>query len=680
MYNEKSALIITYYRSKNYGAFLQAFAMQEFLKSNHIDVRIFMYADSVKTVALRRAYKLLKRQKPVPIEQQRYRKQLSNKILEQQDKLQMSKEKSFYDCTILGSDEIWNVKNVSSSHDSFMFCRNKESKRTISYAACSGNAKLKHLKLFPYAISGIKNLDAVGVRDDATYELVQEMGRRDVVRTLDPSFLIDFAPYLPDIKVDKPYLFVYTYGLTVEQIGEIKQLALKRNLAIIATGTYCDWADFNPVPNPFEWVSYIRGAEFVVTSTFHGTVFAIQQNRKFAVYNFKAPKIFSVLKDLKLVDRCVTMWRTLERLLDEPINYEMINCLVNEKRNFSCSYLLNQIRGDREMLPIKSSENLKKICYAARHKSSDVRWNSRSGGAFTALSDIILERRGIVYGVMLNEKFEAVHKRADSKIERDKMRGSKYVQSNLSVILPDILADLKSGNEVMFTGTPCQVDAVHKMAQVEQVEKKLVTVDFACHGVPSPLIWKEYLSLYRDIEKVDFRDKKTYGWEDHQETIVCLGKAKHADIYTNLYYSNMILRPCCHECPYAQYERFSDITIGDCWGVRKIVPKFDLDDSGVSMIMGNTIAGITLVEQALKTMETVELTLGQMKQSTFKKDGVGTCFPSEERQQFWNDFYEKGIKYICRYYSTDNTKARLRRRVRPPHTVRFAVKKMLGKV
>ena len=674
----KSALIITYYKSDNYGAFLQTFALQEFLKSQNIDTYVYKYSYLSSNI-LGKIYKILKKQKKRSIEEINYHTAMSNRVLDEQKLLNLTEDTN-KDITIIGSDEVWNVKNIGAPHNKFFFCKNKKSKKTISYAACSGNSNLKYLKIFPYAINGIKNLNEVSVRDELTEKLVKNIRHNKIYRVLDPTFLIDFNQYIPKKEYKEKYIFVYSYGLNKEAIDSIILLAKKQNLKIVATGKYFEWADYNPTPTPFEWISLIKNAEFVVTSTFHGTVLSIQQNKNFAVFNYSSPKIKNVLKELKLINRGVNQWNTLDYLYGKTIDYDVVNFrmdnLVKESKNF----LLKNINNDTyQMIENNQIEKKQIEAYIARHKDSNVRWNSRSGGAFTAISDYILDKKGIIYGATLNENLITEHVRADNAIDRDKMRGSKYVQSNMTKAINLIKEDLLNDKCVLFTGTSCQVDAINKYAEIVKKKENLVTIDFICHGVPSPQIFKDYLKLYNNVENFNFRNKLKFGWGDHKETIKTSKKEFKSDIYTKMYYKNYISRPCCYECPYTSYERRSDITIADAWGIEKILPGFNSDDSGASLIIVNTKKGKEIINNCLNEMEYKKITRNDIQQPVLEGNGLGVILPPNDREKFWEDYKKYGIEYVTKKYSTNNFKDKLKLKIRPPHKIRFFIKKVMKK-
>lgn len=160
--------------------------------------------------------------------------------------------------------------------------------------------------------------------------------------------------------------------------------------------------------------------------------------------------------------------------------------------------------------------------YAARYKDMKEVETSRSGAAFIAISDYIIEQGGIVYGVGYTDHFRVVHKRATTKEERDEFKGSKYVQSDLTGIFRQVKEDLKSGKTVLFSGTPCQTAGLHSYVG-KKLRENLVLVDIVCHGVPSPYVWRDYLAYLEkkhnsEIYYVNFRDKDMFGWKAHRET------------------------------------------------------------------------------------------------------------------------------------------------------------------
>lgn len=287
--------------------------------------------------------------------------------------------------------------------------------------------------------------------------------------------------------------------------------------------------------------------------------------------------------------------------------------------------------------------------YAVKHKDEDIRAASRSGGIFTALSDLVLDDGGIVYGCVLTEDFTAVHIRAESVAERNRMRGSKYIQSKLGDTFKNVQKDLDTGRSVLFSGTSCQVAGLKQFLREEY--NNLFCVDIVCHGVPSTAVWKSYLHWQEQQNhgkavKVDFRNKKDFGWHDHVETIEFEnGKFASSRVFRNLFYGHMILRPSCYECPYKSVMHPGDITIADYWGIEKAAPGFD-DNKGVSLVLVNNDAGENTFERVKYKLAWKQTELKDSMQPPLKAP-----FPKpDNREQFWDDLQNKPFEYVAKKY------------------------------
>lgn len=289
--------------------------------------------------------------------------------------------------------------------------------------------------------------------------------------------------------------------------------------------------------------------------------------------------------------------------------------------------------------------------YAVKHKDESTRTASRSGGVFTALSDYALSNGGVVYGCVLTEDFTAVHIRAENEAERNRMRGSKYIQSKLGDTFRNVQNDLNAGKHVLFSGTSCQVAGLKYFLGKEH--DNLFCVDIVCHGVPSPLVWKKYLRWQeqknhgKKVIKVDFRNKKQFGWRDHIETLwFDNGTSISSQIFKNLFYGHTILRPSCYECPYKAVMHPGDITIADYWGIEKAAPEFD-DNKGVSLVLINNEVG----ERALQLVKD-NLVWKNTKLEDSMQPPLKAPFPKPaNREQFWIDFRNKTFEYIAKKYA-----------------------------
>ena len=287
--------------------------------------------------------------------------------------------------------------------------------------------------------------------------------------------------------------------------------------------------------------------------------------------------------------------------------------------------------------------------YAVKHKDEMTRAASRSGGIFTALSDQVLSNGGVVYGCVLTEEFDAVHIRTDNAEDRNRMRGSKYIQSKLGDTFKSVKTDLDAKKSVLFSGTSCQVAGLKKYIGKEY--DNLFCVDIVCHGVPSKKIWEAYLrwqeqKMHSKVASVDFRNKKDFGWHDHVETL-CFenGKSTSSRVFKELFYGHTVLRPSCYECPYKSVMHPGDITIADYWGIEKAAPEFD-DNKGVSLVLVNNEAGEKIFEKVKKRLIWKQTKLEDSMQPPLKAP-----FPKpDNREQFWSDFKNKSFEYVAKKY------------------------------
>lgn len=287
--------------------------------------------------------------------------------------------------------------------------------------------------------------------------------------------------------------------------------------------------------------------------------------------------------------------------------------------------------------------------YAVKHKDSEVRARSRSGGIFTALSDKILASKGVVYGCILTEDLHAVHVRATTHEGRDKMCGSKYIQSQMGDVFKSVKDDLEEGLEVLFSGTSCQVSGLHDYLCKDY--SNLICVDIVCHGVPSPAVWDSYLEWQKKrnkgkIEKVDFRNKTNFGWAAHVESLYLdNGKRIDSEIFKTLFYGHAILRPCCYKCPYKDIVHPGDITIADYWGIDKASPGFN-DNKGVSLVLVNNEIGRRLFDEVNNSIEYQETRIEDSMQQPF----YAPFKEPKYRAAFWRDFNKNKFSIVAKRY------------------------------
>lgn len=323
-----------------------------------------------------------------------------------------------------------------------------------------------------------------------------------------------------------------------------------------------------------------------------------------------------------------------------------------------------------ELLPLKDENQF----YAAFSKEAEVLDASASGGAFTHISDCVLENGGVVFGHCYDDSLNAVCIQADTREKRNLFRGSKYVQSDMGAVYAQIRAQAESGRSVLATGTPCQIDAVRKIFN-GRVPQNLVLLEIICHGVPSPGIFREYLSLIerkRGKKVTDFKFRgKERGWTtplrkiSYEDGSHC-GELLNADAFNNLFQgTDCILRPSCYSCRYAGKQRVADISIADFWGVEAVHPDMFNGNRGCSLVLVNTEKGRILFDGAREQMDVKRVALADSAGRNLPLTGLPV--PRIDREKFFEDFCALGLERSMRrhcFKAERTLKARIRRLVK----------------
>lgn len=271
--------------------------------------------------------------------------------------------------------------------------------------------------------------------------------------------------------------------------------------------------------------------------------------------------------------------------------------------------------------------------YAAANPNERIRLRSSSGGVFSLLAEYVIGQGGVVFGAAFNKRMEVVHCHAETMDGVAAFRGSKYVQSQIGTSFQDAENCLKSGREVLFSGTPCQIAGLKSYLGKEY--PGLLTVDFVCHGVPSPGIFKEYVEAQpAPVISVNFRDKRS-GWKNYSVTMETSAgersKVFNNDEYMSGFLDNVFLRPSCYRCRFRTGRSGSDFTLGDFWGIDKLRPEMD-DDKGLSLVIANN----NEADSILKTLE-CGLTEMPLDNAVKYNPSINTsvAIPSHRRLFFW---------------------------------------------
>lgn len=299
--------------------------------------------------------------------------------------------------------------------------------------------------------------------------------------------------------------------------------------------------------------------------------------------------------------------------------------------------------------------------FAARNK--EYAGGSSSGGVFPVLAEMVIADAGAVFGAAMNPDLTVGHTEALDMKEVVRMRGSKYVQSDLYSVFEDVKCHLESGRKVLFSGTPCQTAGLN--SYLGRDYDGLLTADCACHGVPSPGLWEKYVKALQDrygspVRNVCFRDKRN-GWRRY-EVVVRLEDREVAvwhqkDPYMLLFLQDMSLRPSCYQCRFRNGRSGSDLTLADLWNVAEAAPEFD-DDKGVSLVLANTDKGLSALKASCVDMKKVDAGLAMKRNSGFADD---LAVP-ERRQDFFKGHHSAKdiVRYMEGFVCHDSLYKRLR--------------------
>lgn len=292
---------------------------------------------------------------------------------------------------------------------------------------------------------------------------------------------------------------------------------------------------------------------------------------------------------------------------------------------------------------------------AAINKKMNIRWDSTSGGAFSALAEGMYEQGGYVSGAIYNEDFSVRNYISDNPEDLAKLRSSKYLQSKAEGLYKEIKDLLKQGEKVLACGTPCQMTALRSFLRKDY--ENLIIVDFICRGVNSPKVYRKYLdSLEKKYEgKVVYvkAKNKELGWRNLTRKVVFdNGKSYYGvsmvDDFRRGYHTNVFCRPSCYACQYKGFPRIADITIADYWGIEKVDRNLD-NNIGTSMILLNSKKGEIYFEQIKDKLE--------YKETPFESilpGNIALRKPIEQakidRKQFFKDLDESSFEEVTNKY------------------------------
>lgn len=350
--------------------------------------------------------------------------------------------------------------------------------------------------------------------------------------------------------------------------------------------------------------------------------------------------------------KCIKMQKDKEGFSYPEINNDI--CI-------SCGICINECRNKS-----KNEKLSKPSAFLGYNREEQTRLKSSSGGLFYPLAKKVIAKSGCVYGAAFDEKNMVKHIRVEKLEELPRLMTSKYVQSEINVeMFSQLKKDLMAQKTVLFSGTPCQVAAIRRFTDKNQIGQNLYLVDFICHGVPSPEVWKSYLDYVKNkysshISSVNFRDKK-YGWHNFMLRIdlrsKCLYESHQINPFMQSFLSDKNIRPSCYYCKNKKSDYFSDLTLGDAWKIEK--ENLDwADDKGTSLFISRSHKGKDLMLNLYEDFEYCETSVKKWAQ--FNPSLNAPTGKPDTRKLFFDDFRMLNSLEFWSKYSKISFKKRIR--------------------
>ena len=565
---------------------------------------------------------------------------------------------------------------------------------------------------------------------------------------MDPTLLLESEEWnkiCEPTKLDgKEYILIYQLHHNKEMENYIKNLKKHTKLPVyrIHPSLYYGLkpGKFIHLPTPGQFVTYIKNAKYIITDSFHDTVFSLIFNKQFVdiLPGKTATRIESILKLVGLEDRILRDNNDYS-FLNKEIDFENANKILENEREESKKDLKNAIeplkkninninkyiicagcRCCEKICPVNAIEmkenkegfiepvvneekciscglclkrcpqinkleieGIEQKAYATQNKNKEDLKISSSGGMFIAFAKNIISQDGVVYGAAYDQNLKVNHIRVENIEELKLLQGSKYVQSDTADTFEQTKNDLISGRKVLFSGTPCQIAGLKQYLGKDY--ENLYTIDIVCHGVPSRKLFEKYKNSLEakensKIDQFDFRDKTEKGWglnlRIKYQNNKVTKKASCFDSYYKSFLAGNTYRRCCYDCKYANLNRVGDITIADFWGIEETNSKIDIK-KGVSAVIVNSRKGQKIFEDIQQDIIAEETSIESVTKRNLNLKRP-TLFPAI-RKTVYNSIDNKQYK--------EYTKENLHFRINPkdiikqvmPQKLKNTIKKTLKK-
>ena len=289
------------------------------------------------------------------------------------------------------------------------------------------------------------------------------------------------------------------------------------------------------------------------------------------------------------------------------------------------------------------------LAYMARLTDKEELKKSTSGGMFYALAKYVIDNKGEVFGAEYDKNMHVRHNHYSKLSDLVKLRGTKYVRSNVFDSYNEVKTILNDGRLVLFSGTPCQCNALKLFLEKEY--DNLITCDIICHSNPSQKIFSSFIEA---IEKkynskvIKYYDRpKQLGWRWKNSIIVLQNnKVIKNGVYTRAFLSGIMSRPSCYYCKFADGNRVTDFTIGDMWGIEHINKEYN-DNLGLSLLFINSDKAKLIFNKIKPSLECKKID----KNEALKYNHHKSISVNKNREKFFSNFDNKKVIYKLKKYS-----------------------------
>lgn len=320
--------------------------------------------------------------------------------------------------------------------------------------------------------------------------------------------------------------------------------------------------------------------------------------------------------------------------------------IVDEKRCVECGACI-------KVCPLQNKAPMNNMSNGYIALGEDNR-NSSSGGIFYELAKFVISQNGYVTGCIMDDYFKVKHILTDKIDEVKKMRGSKYVQSNIEGIYERISELIKSDKKVLFSGTPCQCAAI--INYLGGHPNNLILIDLICHGVPAPLFWEKHIANICQKEKINpqsilFREKDEFKRTEFNLVISSEHDSVSIPAKCDAFYCQYIkcnsLRESCYLCDYSTKMRLGDITLGDCASWKDYMDFFP--HYATSVVFINTKLGRNLWDKCTNRIKYKKI---DVKKEIEKNNALSKCSERrEERNEIYKDLARLSESEFSQKYS-----------------------------